>query len=363
MFLLHLPLAQLYLAAKPCYNIVRIFIFARNGENNLITIKEVAERANVSRTTVSRVLNNSGYIGAETRERVLKVIRETGYVPSEQAKSLRTKKTKVIGVILPKISTETSSRLVAGIDEVLAENGYQIILFNSNLDPDKEIEGIRLLKSRNVDGIILSATNIREELIKEIGQLKIPFVSIGQTIPGVSHITYKDYEAAKEAASLLLNKGHRNIAFIGVSESDPSVGYWRKKGYADALAGKGIQYNGQLVRIGSFDVDTGYKGMKEMFQSDEPKPTALLAVSDRIAIGAISYLKEAGYSIPEDCAVIGMGGSEMSQYITPSLTTIDFDTAEAGQMGAKTLIETIENKSINIQKIQVNYRLIKRDSI
>ena len=329
----------------------------------MITIKEVAERANVSRTTVSRVLNNSGYIGAETRERVLKVIKETGYVPSEQAKSLRTKKTKVIGVILPKISTETSSRLVAGIDEVLAENGYQIILFNSDLDADKEIEGIRLLKSRNVDGIILSATNVREELVSEIEQLNIPFLSIGQTVPAVPSITYKDYEAAKEAACLLLENGHKRVAFIGVSETDRAVGYWRKKGYADALAEKGIQYDEKWIRTGTFDVDSGYKAMKEMFRSDGPKPTALLAVSDRIAIGAISFLKETGYSVPEDCAVIGMGNSEMSQYVTPPLTTIDFDTAEAGQMGAKALIEAIETKNRSIQKIQVNYRLIKRDSI
>src|SRR4051794_22260656 len=114
----------------------------------MITINEIAQRANVSRTTVSRVINNSGYVSEEVKRRVSKVIEETGYVPSENAKSLRTKKTKVIGVILPKISTDTSSRLVKGLDEIFAKEGYQILLANTNLVPEKEIEYLRLLKSR-----------------------------------------------------------------------------------------------------------------------------------------------------------------------------------------------------------------------
>src|SRR5690606_35553402 len=121
----------------------------------MVTIKEIAEMAGVSRTTVSRVLNNSGYVSEDARKRVEKVIEETGYVPSEQAKSLRTKKTKVIGVILPTIQTETPSRIVTGVGKELSKNGYQILLANTNLDKQKEVDYLDLLRLRQVDGIIL----------------------------------------------------------------------------------------------------------------------------------------------------------------------------------------------------------------
>ncbi|MHC8521227.1 LacI family DNA-binding transcriptional regulator [Rossellomorea sp. H39__3] len=193
------------------------------------TIKEVAKMAEVSSATVSRFLNNSGYVGEEARKRILKVIEETGYVPSENAKSLRTKQTKVIGVILPKISTETSSRLVRGLDEVLAKEGYQILLANSGLSAEKEIEHLRLLKSRDVDGIILSATTNGANLKSEIQRLDIPVVVVGQEVDGTPNVIFDEYQAAKDMVKHLIDHGHERIGFIGVSEEDPAVGVLRKK--------------------------------------------------------------------------------------------------------------------------------------
>lgn len=151
----------------------------------MLTIKQIAEMAEVSRSTVSRFLNNSGYVSEEAGKRIDKVIKETGYIPSEHAKSLRTKKTKVIGVILPTIHTETSSKIVSGIDRELAKQGYQILLANTNLDKEKEMEYLNLLKVRQVDGIILVATNTEAPLIKRIKELNIPVVAIGQELKGI----------------------------------------------------------------------------------------------------------------------------------------------------------------------------------
>ncbi|MGM0974642.1 MAG: LacI family DNA-binding transcriptional regulator [Bacillota bacterium] len=329
----------------------------------MITIKEIAERANVSRTTVSRVLNNSGYVSEDARKRVLHVIEETGYVPSAHAKSLRTKKTKVIGVILPKISTETSSRLVNGIDDVLAGEGYQILLANTNLHAEKEIEYIRLLKSRNVDGMILSATNVQPELIQEIRQLKIPFIMVGQHAEELTSVIFDEYQAARDMACLLIKKGYKKIAFIGVDEADRAVGYLRKKGYLDAMKEHQLPVESGWLQKGIFDIDSGFNGMKNIMESAEDKPQAVLAVTDRLAIGALQYLRQNGYSVPGDVAIAGMGGSELSKYITPALTTIDFSFEDAGREAALLILQKISGEHSPEKTREINYRLVERESI
>ncbi|MEW9108531.1 MAG: LacI family DNA-binding transcriptional regulator [Cytobacillus gottheilii] len=329
----------------------------------MITIKEIAERASVSRTTVSRVLNNNGYVSDDVKKRVLKVIEETGYIPSENAKSLRTKKTKVIGVILPKISTETSSRLVKGLDEVFAKEGYQILLTNTNLVPEKEIEYLRLLKSRHVDGIILSATIINQALIEEINGLKSPFVTVGQQVSDISNVLFDDYQASKDLVNLMIKKGYKHIAFIGVDEEDRSVGYLRKAGYLDAIKENNLPIEDYWVQKGIFDVDSGYYSMSEIMKNSKQKPDAVIAVTDRLAIGAMQYIKEAGLSIPDDIAVAGMGASELSRFVSPSLTTIDFSIEEVGREAADLLLEQINGRNSYEKNRKVKYRLIERSSI
>lgn len=329
----------------------------------MATINEIAERASVSRTTVSRVINNSGYVSEDAKKRVLKAIEETGYIPSENAKSLRTKKTKVIGVILPKISTETSSRLVKGLDEVFAKEGYQILLTNTNLDPEKEIEYLRLLKSRHVDGIILSATIINQPLVEEISQLNIPFVTVGQQISGISNVLFDDYQASKDLVNLMIKKGYNQIAFIGVDEEDRSVGYLRKAGYLDAMKENNLPVEDSWIQKGIFDVDSGYHCMSQVMKFSKQKPVAVLAVTDRLAIGAMQYIKDAGLSIPDEMAVAGMGASELSRFISPALTTIDFSMEEVGSEAAGLLLEQINGRNTQEKNRKIKYRLIERSSI
>lgn len=329
----------------------------------MITIKEIAKLANASSSTVSRFLNDSGYVSDEARKRIEKVIRETGYIPSEHAKSLRTKQTKVIGVIVPRLSTDTSSRLVNAINDELAEHGYQIILANTNLSPAKEIENLKLLRSRQVDGIILLATNVNEELIREIRQLPIPLVALGQEIPGISFIVNDDYGAAKDMTELLITRGHKKIAFIGVPEQDRAVGYFRKKGFMDALQEKSISICNEWMAEANFDLSSGYEAMKTILQRTAQKPTAVFAVTDSIAIGAMHYLMEIECHIPKDMAVVGTGNSRVSQYIKPSLTTVDFSNEDMGRKAAKLLLRHIKETNGEPKKITMTYSIIKRDSV
>ncbi len=331
-------------------------------ESDMITMKEIAKLANVSSATVSRVLNNSGYVSDDVRKRILKIIDETGYIPSEHAKALRTKQSNVIGVILPKLSTETASRIVSGISEELAKHGYQILLTNTNLDPKKEIEYVKLLKSKQVDGIILLATNRSETLLKEIEKLRIPFVATGQEFEGIPSVINNNYGAGKDITNLLINKGHTKIAFIGVDESDYEVGFKRKAGYLAALEESQLPVIDQWIQKGEFTIESGYMMAKEIIETSSEKPTAIVAVTDRLAIGAMEYLKEQGLHVPKDIALTGMGASDLSKYITPKLTTVDLLSEHTGAEAAKTLLQILQ-EGISLEKKQIDYRLIIRDSI
>ncbi|MFC7321774.1 LacI family DNA-binding transcriptional regulator [Halobacillus campisalis] len=329
----------------------------------MTTINDIAKLANVSRTTVSRVLNNNGYVSDEVRKRIMKIVEETGYIPSLSAKSLRTKKSGVIGVILPKISTETASRVVSGINEVVAGENFQILLTDTELNKEKEIEYIRLLQSRHVDGIILLATNINDRLISTIEGAALPFISLGQDLPGVTSIVYDDYHASVDMTNMLISQGHEKIAFIGVGEEDPSVGIERKKGYFDSLEKHQLPTNDSWIQLGDFSIESGYESMKKIVKRNEGNlPTAVFVVTDRMAIGAMEYLREQGIRIPQDMAVAGIGASTLSQYVTPALTTIDYFNKEAGKKAAELLLQQLKQKKEKEKFIQT-YRLIKRDSV
>ncbi len=328
----------------------------------MTTINDIAKMANVSRTTVSRALNNSGYVSEDVRKKIMSIVEETGYMPSVSAKSLRTKRSGVIGIILPRISTETASRLVNGINDVLSKQGFQILLTDTELQKDKEIEYIRLLKSRQVDGIILSATNINDELLQTIQDVDLPFVSLGQDFPGVTSVVYDDYAASVDVTNMLIQKGYDKIAFIGVGEEDPSVGYERKQAYLQTMAKHDLSVHDHWVEMGDFSIDSGYEGMKRILQNNDAQPNAVFAVTDRMAIGAMEYLKEQGYRIPEDIAVTGIGASVMSKYVSPSLTTVDYFNKEAGEEAARALVGQLQGKNTS-KKIKNSYRLILRDSV
>ncbi|WP_082233264.1 LacI family DNA-binding transcriptional regulator [Halobacillus massiliensis] len=328
----------------------------------MTTINDIAKMANVSRTTVSRVLNNNGYVSEEVRKRIVKIVEETGYIPSLSAKSLRTKKSGVIGVILPRINTETASRVVSGINEVVAKENFQILLTDTELDRSKEIEYIKLLQSRHVDGIILLATNINNKLISTIKDANLPFISLGQDLPDVTSIVYDDYHAAADLTNMLVNHGHKKIAFIGVKEDDPSVGQLRKKGYLDTLSKYELPIVESWIQTGDFSIESGYESMKNIIKDNRQLPTAVFAVTDSMAIGAMEYLREQGFKIPNDMAVAGIGASTLSKHVTPSLTTVDYFNKEAGEKTARLLIDQIKKKKEKEKYIQ-NYRLIKGDSV
>ncbi|PRO65918.1 LacI family DNA-binding transcriptional regulator [Alkalicoccus urumqiensis] len=329
----------------------------------MVTINDIARQAGVSRTTVSRVLNASGYVSHEARKAVEQVIKDTGYVPSEHAKSLRLKRTKAVGVIIPRISTETTSRIVDGISRAVEEAGYHILLANSNLQPEKEIEHMQFLESRRVDGIILLATNREARVTEALQNLKIPAAVVGQDFEDASSVIFKDYEAAGAVVRQLIAAGKTRIGFIGVDDSDEAVGRRRRLAYEDALHEAGITPEAAWVQTAGFDLPSGEKAAERMLQECVEVPDAVFAVTDRLAAGAQHVFQQRGYRIPEEVQIAGMGGTEIAAYMSPPLWTADYQYEEAGEEAVRLLMEQIQSGKKKVEKSRISYRLLNTDRL
>ncbi len=317
--------------------------------------------AGVSPSAVSRYLNN-GYVSEDKKEKIKEVIEKTGYVPSRQAQQLRTKRTNLIGVIIPKIDSDSISRIVAGISERLLDEGYQLLLANTENDAKNEIKYLRTFNQNFVDGIILIATSITNEHRKIIKSLKIPVVAIGQKVDFVSSIYHDDYGAAYAMTELILKKGYNKPAFIGVPDWDVAVGCDRLRGFKDCLNDNNVAFNQKWFLQGMFDMENGYENVDKLM-SMKDKPDVIFCATDTIALGTIHYLNEHNIRIPKDVAVCGLGNGKTAKVVNPPLTTADYFYKESGREGAKMLLEKIDNPKSPILGVMLGYEMIERASL
>lgn len=250
-----------------------------------MTISEIAKLAGVSSAAVSRYFND-GYVSEEKREAIRRVVEETGYRPSLQAQTLRTKKTKTIGVIVPKIDSSSVGRVAAGITSVLEENGYRLLLAVSEQNTQKELDYLSLFDDKQVDGIILLATVLSAALKKKIKQLSVPVVLTGQCLSGGNCVYHDDYHAMYDITKLVLSKGCRNFCYIGVTNCDKAVGAERFQGFQDALDTAGLPVLEESAETGEFTVASGYEKMWELYRK-YPDVDAVICATDKIAVGAL----------------------------------------------------------------------------
>lgn len=324
-------------------------------------IKDIAKLAGVSPATISRVLNNNGYVSKEKRLAVEKVINDVNYQRNEIAKSLKNQKSQIIGVIVPKISTETASRVVEGITTVVKEHNYQVIIGNTNMNINEEIDYLRFLSNKLVDGIIMMGTELTPKHMQLINQLEIPFVIIGQYIPKYMSVVHNDYEASKQMVEYLIGQGHKRIALIGVDPKDEAVGVIRKKAFFDTLKKAEIDICDDQIIIGDFDIKSGYKNMGILLK--RYNPTAVFAVTDNLAIGAIRCIQDCNLNVPNDISVVGIGDTKVSKYINPPLTTIHYKFKTSGEIAASELLKMMKNHSNRAKKIVVGYEFEERCSV
>lgn len=326
-----------------------------------MTITEIAKMAGVSVSAVSRYLND-GYISEDKRKRIKAVIDKTGYQPSKQAQILRTKKSKVIGVILPKISSESIARVADGISSVLSKEGYQMLLVSTQNDPKKEIEYLNLLQNNPVDGILFSASVYDKAHQDALKKMEIPVVVISQKFDGFACVYHDDYGAAKAMTELLLKSGKQHIGHIAVTQSDEAAGKSRTQGYRDAMREQKKAVEPKMVVTAGFTMDAGYDCMK-MLLKQNAELDAVFCATDTLAVGALTCLKEEGKRVPEDIAIVGIGHNRMSRVVTPKLTTAHLFYKTSGIEAANMLLEMIEEKNCVARQIQLGYEVVEAESV
>ncbi len=326
-------------------------------------INEIARRAGVSRATVSRYLND-GYVSAAKRDAIARVIDETGYVPSRQARQLRTGRTGLVGVIIPKINSQSVSRMVSGITEVLSESDYQILLADTNNDTATEVEYLHVFAEKNhVDGIVFIAIAFTEEHEKAIKSLNTPIVVLGQKVEGYDCVYHEDRRASFDVARIALATA-RHVAYIGVFDEDQAVGEMRRLGFLDACAEAGVQPNPDLILTGDFTMDSGYFCCEQILDLD-PKVDYIACATDTIAFGALTCLREYGRRVPDDVQVTGIGDSEFSRAVSPSLTTAHLHYETSGVKAARILLTSMsatDETSQAVGQLKMSYEVYARTS-
>lgn len=325
-----------------------------------MNIDDIARLAGVSKAAVSRYLND-GYLSVEKKDRIGAVIRETGYKPSTQARLMRAKKTKFIGVVIPKINSESVSRMVAGISEVLAAAGFQLLLANTSNDPDREVSYLDSFRQNSVDGIIFIATIFTPKTHAVLKSISIPLVILGQQLGGYCCVYHDDAGASCALTALMLQKGRKHPGYIGVTPKDIAAGQHRRDGFLAALKEWSIPARNADMRIADFTMESGYEQTKELLVS-RPRIDCLFCATDSIAAGAIQYIKESGRSVPGDLLLTGFGDSSISGVLSPSLTTAHVYYKSAGESAARLILEMLKNEKLARQNICLGYEIVERES-
>lgn len=332
-----------------------------------VTIKDVAEKAGVSPSTVSRVISKSPRISKETTERINSIMDELGYYPNAIARSLAKNRTGTIGVIMPTTSEEIFlnpffPEALRGIAKAAAKSNYDLLL-STNSEKDEELKVIQnLIRSSKVDGIILMSSKLDDESIEYLCSIEFPFSLIGTPNTHVSktnHVDNDNFQAAYELTKHLIEADRRKIAMIAGDER-LTVTKNRVNGYKKALKESGLSFNQDLLFTGSFDEKTGAL-YGEIIASLKERPDAVLATDDLVAIGALRTFQKLGIRVPEDIALASFNNSILARYSEISLTSVDINSATLGKEAMELVVDAIEN-GVKGNKVITPYTIFKRSS-
>jgi LacI family transcriptional regulator len=324
---------------------------------------DVARKAGVSQTTVSRILNNSSMVSIpeETRQRVLLAMEELSYIPDLTARSLRTSKTYTIAAIIPDITNPYYPTFVRGIQDVAEENAYDLVIYNTDGDENKERHSLKSVAQNRVDGLIVVPFHISPE---ELLQINIPTIQLTQKPlepPNLDSIYIDNVAAAFTIVQHLIDRGYMRIGMIAGEEDTPP----RKNrilGYQNAIALHHIPLDEVLVRGGDFTEAGGYVAMQELLKVN-PRVDAVFAANDLMAMGALIAIREANLQVPADIAVAGMDDIPAARLVCPPLTTITQYQQNIGRKAAEMLFERLTDGSVeDLRSVEMPFSLIVRES-
>ncbi|MFS1512857.1 LacI family DNA-binding transcriptional regulator [Chengkuizengella sp. SCS-71B] len=327
------------------------------------TIHDVARKAGVSISTVSRVVNNPSSVRLEKRKKVLEAIKELNYEPNPFAAGLRDNRTMTIAAIIPDISNPFYSSLFRGIEDAARMKKNNVIICNTEQDDERFREYMLYFKKKKIDGVIFTSAVISDYVYESFQDLNKPAVlaatkSEDRNLP---YVKVNDFQASYDATKFLIKNGHHSIGMISGSLSDPIAGKPRHDGFFEALKDENIPFSDQSVSFGNLDFDSGYEAMSKLY-AQKPEITAVFAASDLMALGAMSFLQERNIQIPKHISIVGFDNIDFSRMVSPPLTTVSQPIYDIGKSAAALLFQYIEEKQPP-ESIYLKHELIIRHTV
>lgn len=330
----------------------------------MASIKDIAARTGLSLATISRVFNDSPKVSAKTRQKVLKVAAELHYVPNIGAAALRSGKSRVIGVLIPEINNHFFGEVVTGIEKKMKNWGYNIIISQTHESSDLELEMLESFMKLNVDGIIISTTKEPTDptIFKKLKDKKVPVVFFDRLPPVHSHssVILDDHEGGQIATQHLIDQGCKHIVHIA-GDKNVSIFQQRQRGFEDALKLNNHSFHSHQI----FELTTDTKSNKKLIQkllTDHPDIDGFFAHGDYYALYVMDILKSLNVDIPNKIKIVGFGNTDFTDHLQPSLTTVDQNCHQMGQLTAETLMKHIESDEIIHSKQVLTPKLVVRDS-
>ena len=332
-----------------------------------VSIKDIARAAYVSHSTVSRALNDSPRVRAETKARIQRLAHEMNYSPDSQARSLVMGTTQTIGVVVTTITDPFIAEVVQGIESTAHQHNYTVILVNSNGEPEREIAAVEMLHSKRVDGVVVTSSRVGARYQAHLDRLHVPVVLVNSLNTASGAYTFSisvdNQHGACLAADHLLELGHRRIAYI-TGPANQSDDLDRLAGYREALDLAGSALDGDLVIAGTGRAGGGERALPQIIALDDP-PTAVFCYNDMTAIGVLQAARKAGLKVPQDLAVVGFDDIPLAPFVYPPLTTVAQCKQQMGQQAVEMVLALIEGNSAasdEVTNIVVQGKLIVRES-
>ena len=326
-----------------------------------ISIKDIARKADVSHSTVSRALRNSPLVNRETAERIRKIAKESDFRVSAIGRSLATGRTFTLGVVATTIEDPFISEVVSGAEDAANAHGYSLILTNSNANPDRELKVVHSFEERRVDGILVLDSRVGSVYVPMLARMRVPIVLINSQHPGeyVHSISIDNVAASHTATRYLVHLGHRQIAYLGKTGGYQS-NEERASGYRQALQAAGIEARPEYVVLGDGKPEAGKNAMEQLLSLPEI-PTAVFCYNDLTAIGALSAIRQHGLTVPGDISIVGFDDIGIASYTQPPLTTIRHPKHQMGRAATEMLLSLLkESVPSSVRKVQGE--LIVRES-
>lgn len=328
------------------------------------TLKELAARAKVHPSTISRIVNQDPRlrVAPATRARIEALLRETEYRPNGVARGLKLRQTLVLAVVIPDITNPFFGALFRGIEDGAGPRGYQVLLCNTDGSPDRQRAHLHSLIARRVDGVILASSFLKDPSVRWLRHQRIPYVLVNRfSEEGLDpFVGSDDLTGAKLATQHLISLGHVRIGHLA-GQSTVSTGVLRRRGFQMAMTEAGLSTKPELQVESGFIEEGGIRGMEKLLALREP-PTALFAVTDAVAVGAYGVVRRSGLRIPEDAAIVGYNDIPLAGRLIPGLTTVHVPIHEFGSAAARLLLEQIESGHVTPRRVVYSPQLVVRGS-